>query len=176
MKKQSLGTIILISIYLIILTLIFWNWIREYSDFVDYHSNISGYNNYSFHSVMQTMALTSVFRLAIFSIPVAIGIFIRKQTGWILITSYLYFFTINSLVFLFENENISNWKSWAMLSIFIIVSVVLIILMTKSKIIQRFHKITNLNKTRLNLKALSIGVILSILLLEWKNHMLSLWL
>ena len=158
------------------MVLFIWNWIREYYNFVKHHEMFGGYDTYSFPSIMQIMAITSVFRIAIFSLLVGFGILIRRKIGWIFITAYLYLLVANTIMLRWEDANTSEWKSWVFSFGGVTVVCLLIIVMNRSNVVREFHKITQENRTRLNLKALGVGLIFFFLLLVWKNYMLQQYL
>ena len=122
------------------------------------------------------MAITSVFRVALLTLPIGFGILMRRKIGWVLITSYLYFLIINTIGLRIEDAGATGLKFWILSICAITVVCLLIFVMSKSKVVKEFHKIKHQNIIRLNIMAFIVGLALFALLFVWKNYMLQQWL
>lgn len=164
---------ILYVVYGILFILFILNLISEIKSFIHHHYLIWPGTEYSLDTIKHTLALTSDFTIFIFSIPFAVGLFLKNRTGWILIISYVYYLLINCI---FQNYGSRNWDAILFCLSILLICIGLIFFMSKSITVLGYHNIKKVNKLELNFIAFLFGLLMSFSLLLYKEYVLPSWI
>ncbi len=100
-----------------------------------------------------------MFTASIASIALVIGLFLKKKTGWILITGWFYFFLFNFFNSLIIDGLPESPAEFLLLLLFLI-PIGFIILMNKFDGIKKYHGTENEDRIKLNLFAIGTGIVL----------------
>lgn len=151
---------ITLIIYLGLLTVVISIWIWELKTFDERLRIIFSWENlYTFSNIIYALKLTNLFTASLASIVFVVGIFLKKETGWILITGWFYFFLFNSFSSLIK-DGMSEGSIEFLFILFFIVIIGLIHTMNNFGGIKMYHKVDRKNKIKLNFKAIGIAVLL----------------
>ncbi|MEQ5790042.1 hypothetical protein J4E06_03195 [Muricauda sp. NFXS6] len=108
------------------------------------------------------------------SLAIAVGLFLKSKTGWLLITGWFYFILINLFKSLAE-DGLPDISMSFQLLLLLLIPVGFIFLMNKLNGIKQYHRIENNKQMSLNLWAIGIGVLLIGLRLL-KKYLVQSWL
>ncbi len=135
-------------------------WIWEFKSFDEVLGTIFPWEKrYGFANIIYGLKLSNLFTASIVSIALAIGLFLKKKAGWILITGWFYFFLFNFFNSLIIDGVPDTLIEFQLLLLFLI-PIGFIILMNKFDGIKKYHGIENKNRIRLNFFAIGTGIIL----------------
>lgn len=151
---------ITLIIYLALLTVVISIWIWELKTFDERLRIIFSWENlYTFSNIIYALKLTNLFTASLASIVFVVGIFLKKETGWILITGWFYFFLFNSFSSLIKDGMYEGQIEFFFILFFIVI-IGLILTMNNFGGIKKYHNVDRKNKIKLNFKAIGIAVLL----------------
>jgi len=118
--------------------------------------------DYSFNAVFQTIKTHSLFLMPLIFILPAIGVFVKNNIGWILITSYLYFLIASNIVASYlELKN--NQPIELLFVVFgLLLTLVLILIMNRTSVAQDYYKIQKKKMIQINIVCFIIGLLIGI--------------
>ncbi len=109
-----------------------------------------------------------MFTASFAALVLGVGLFLKNNVGWTLITGWFYFLFTNGIRNIFE-DGIKDATDFFQTLLFFIIPLSLIFLMNKFIGINQYHKIKNDKKLKLNLLAIGIGGLLAVFRLLKKN-------
>ena len=135
-------------------------WIWELKMFDDFLGVVVPWDErYDLPNIVYGLQISNMFTASIASIALLIGLFLKKKTGWILITGWFYFSLFNLINSLIIDGSPDTSIEFLLLLLFLI-PIGFIILMNKFDGIKRYHGIENMHRIKLNLFAIGTGIIL----------------
>jgi len=162
-------------IYFLLIAGVIGIWIWEIKSFNELLNNLFIWEErYEVPNIIYGLQLSNLFTASIVSMVLIVGICLRNKTGWVLITSWFYFFLINFSRSLIKDGVPDTSIEFQLLLLFL-VPFGFIILMNKFNGIKIYHGIENNNRIKLNLFAIGTGIILVGFLILKKN-LLQHWL
>ena len=163
------------SVYLvhsaIFIWLIFYSFL-VFQDFSRIHEiNFEFGNDYSFKSIFHTLTNHSSFRYYLFFVTPLIGVFLKNNIGWILITSYMYFLIAGCILQLFFEEFLDiSLLFFIIFWISGLVALILILILNLKNSSIQYYRIIKQKLLGYNVISFVSGFVIAFALVYWNNR------
>jgi len=141
-----------------------------------FHNYYNGYyrllslGDYDLDTLSNIKIVAKIFRMPLFLVLSLIGIFIKNKIGWVLVTLYFYFLSVNFCIELYES--IPEFDTdYLLVFIPMLILPVFLLYQLNKKVVYFDHFKVEKNKLVLfNVIAFGIGLLFSTILFLWKNE------
>lgn len=139
--------------------------INVLSEFKQIHEvDLLNGKDYSFDAVFKTIKTHSLFLMPLIFILPTIGVFVKNNIGWILITSYIYFLIVSNIT-----ASYLEWKNNQPIELLFVVfglllTLVLILIMNRTSVAQDYYKIQKKKMIQINIVCFIIGLLIGVTL------------
>tara|TARA_R110000868_G_scaffold399453_2_gene673204 strand:+ start:5243 stop:5770 length:528 start_codon:yes stop_codon:yes gene_type:complete len=169
LKKHITNRHITLGIYSVLFILVLGSWVWEVNQFDKILKNVFDWDQkLDLANFLFVLKLTDLFTASIAASVLGVGLFLKNNVGWTLITGWFCFLITNGIRTIFE-DGINDTADFFQAFLFFLIPLSLIFLMNKFIGINEYHKIKIGKKLKLNLWAIGIGIFLVMFSVLKKN-------